>query len=466
MDSKLARGLIVAAVALIIWFSPAPAGLTPQVWRLFAIFVATIMGFILQPLPISAVSILGLTIAGITGVLKPAEVLAGFGSPVIWLIFAAFLYAAGFIQTGLGQRIAYLFMRNLGDSTLKLAYAIILSDLMMSPATPSNTARAGGILFPIVLSVAESFDSRPGPTARRVGAYLMKTVFQADCITSSMFLTASASNPLVVLLAASTLGTEINWGLWALAAAVPGFVSLLATPYILYLIYPPEVTKTPEIKRQAEKALTSLGPMSAKEKTVAAIFLLSLVLWSTGAITRIDATMVAFLGVCLMLVTKVISWNDALEQKGAWDTMIWLGATISLADALNNYGFFKFAMGGSAVLAGIPWQAAFAILLLLFTYAHYGFAGNTPHVVAMYSAVGSLAIAAGTPPMMAALAFAFLNNLSSGITHYGNGPAVIYSGAGYVDQGTWMRLGAIVALINLVIWGGIGAIWWKVLGLW
>ena len=123
-------------------------------------------------------------------------------------------------------------------------------------------------------------------------------------------------------------------------------------------------------------------------------------------------------------------------------------------------------MKGSAVLGGVPWAFTLLILLLVFVYAHYGFAGNTPHIVAMYAAVSTAAIAAGAPPMLAALSFAFMNNLSSAITHYGNGPAVIYFGAGYVDQGTWWRLGAIIAFLNLIIWVGLGSLWWKLLGLW
>ena len=84
----------------------------------------------------------------------------------------------------------------------------------------------------------------------------------------------------------------------------------------------------------------------------------------------------------------------------------------------------------------------------------------------MYAAFGSVSVAAGAPPMMAALSLAFVTNLMSGISHYGNGPAVIYYGAGYVSQREWWRLGFIVMLLNIVIWFGLGAVWWKILGLW
>ena len=151
--NKLTKGLLVVLIVLAIWFIPTPAGLKPQAWHLFAIFVATIFGFILQPIPIGAVAFISVAITGFLQVVKPADVLSGFGNTTIWLIVSAFLFAKGFIKTGLGRRIAYKIMGAIGDSSLKLGYAMVLSDLVVAPATPSNTARAGGILFPIVRSL-------------------------------------------------------------------------------------------------------------------------------------------------------------------------------------------------------------------------------------------------------------------------------------------------------------------------
>jgi len=182
----------------------------------------------------------------LSGILKPGEALSGFGNNTIWLIVSAFLFAKGFIKTGLGRRIAYMVMRSIGDSTLKLGYALAISDLIIAPATPSNTARAGGVLFPIVRSLCSAFDSEPGPTARRVGA----------------FMTSCAPNPLMVVLAAQTLNIQLDWGSWATAAIVPGAISLALVPYILYKIYPPELKHTPEAKYIAARELVQMGPMT------------------------------------------------------------------------------------------------------------------------------------------------------------------------------------------------------------
>jgi len=461
------RGLIVLAIGAAICFFPVPTGLKPEAWHLVAIFVSTILGFILQPLPIGALAFLSVTFTAFAGVLKPAEALSGFSNGTIWLIVSAFLFAKGFIKTGLGRRIAYLLIHAMGDSTLKLGYTIALSDLIISPATPSNTARAGGILFPIVKSLSSAFQSEPGPSSRKVGAYLMQTAYQVNTITSAMFMTAMAGNPLIALLAAKTLNITISWGLWALAASVPGILSLIIVPYFLYKFYPPEITRTPEAKAIAAQELKQMGPMSLGEKIVASVFVGALLLWSTSQYTSIDATVVAMLAVSVMLLTKVLEWKDVLDEKGAWDTLIWMGALIGLADYLAKLGFIPwFAKAVGASIAGVPWMQAFIVLLVVYMYAHYGFASLVAHITAMYAAFASVAVAAGAPAYLVALALAFMSNLCMSLTHYAAGPAPILFGAGYVDQATWWKLGFIISIINMLIWVGLGSFWWKVLGLW
>ena len=465
--TKLVRGLLVILIGTAIWLMPIPVGLKPAAWQLFAIFVATIAAFILQPLPIGAIAFISVTFTALIGVLKPAEALSGFSNGTIWLIVSAFLFAKGFIKTGLGKRIAYVLIRFMGDSTLKLGYTLALSDLIIAPATPSNTARAGGIIFPIVKSLASAFDSEPGPSSRRVGSYLVQTAYQNNTITSAMFMTAMAGNPLIALLAQQTLNIQISWGLWALAAIVPGLLSLLIIPYFLYKVYPPEVTRTPEAKLLAITELKKMGVMSREEKIVAAVFVGSLILWSTATITKLDATVVAMLAVSIMLLTSVLTWKDVLEEQGAWDTLIWMGVLIGLADFLLKLGFIPwFAQSIGNMMIGIPWLYALMILLVVYMYAHYGFASLVAHITAMYAAFASVAVSAGAPAYLVALAFAFMSNLCMSLTHYAAGPAPILFGSGYVDQGTWWKLGFYVSVINILIWVGIGSLWWKVLGLW
>lgn len=467
VNSNLKKGLLVILVGVIIWFIPVPAGLKPQAWQLFSIFVATILGFILQPIPIGAIAFIAVTVSALFGVLKPAEALSGFGNNTIWLIVSAVLFAKGFIKTGLGRRIAYMLIKAIGDSTLKLGYAMVISDFIMSPAMPSSAARAGGVLFPIVRSLSSALGSEPGPTARKVGAFLLQTEYHGNAITCAMFLTSMAANPLIAVLAAKTLSIEITWGQWALAAIVPGIISLLVVPYFIYKFDPPEIKKLPEAKEAARQELVKMGAITLQEKIIAGVFCGALALWSTSQFTKIDATVVAMLGVSVMLVTKVLEWKDILDEKGAWDTMVWMGSLMALADYLSKLGFIPwFAKVVSASIVGIPWLPAFGILLVVYLYSHYAFASLTAHITAMYAAFIAVGAAAGAPPYLMALALAFISNLCMSLTHYGGAPAPIFFGAGYVDQGTWWKVGFMVSVVNLIIWVGLGSIWWKVLGLW
>lgn len=465
--NNLKYGLITIAIGAAIYLFPVPAGLEAEAWRLFAVFVATIAGFILKPLPMGSIAFISITFIAVTGILKPAEVLSGFSNKTIWLIVSAFLFSRSFIKTGLGRRVAYLLIRRFGDHTLKLGYILAFSEFIIAPATPSNTARGGGVMFPIARSLAAAFNSEPEVSPQRMGAYLMQTGYQANIITSAMFMTSMASNPLIVLLAAQTLNITISWGLWATAAIIPGIISLMVIPYFLYKAYPPELVYIPEAKILAEQELSAMGAMSFGEKVVASVLMGALLLWSTSHFTGLDATVVAMLAVSVMLMSKVLAWKDVLEEKGAWDTFIWMGSLVGLADYLSKLGFIPWmANAVSAGMAGISWLPAFLLVVIIYVYTHYGFASMTAHVVAMYSTFVTVAVAAGTPPYLAALSLAFASSICGSLTHYGAPAGPIYFGAGYNDQRVWWKQGFIVSVINLIIWIGIGPCWWKVLGLW
>ncbi|RKZ15059.1 anion permease, partial [bacterium] len=158
---------------------------------------------------------------------------------------------------------------------------------------------------------------------------------------------------------------------------------------------------------------------------------------------------------------------DVLSETGAWDTLVWFAALVMMATNLNTLGLIPwFGTTIGELVGDIPWVAAFLILALAYFYSHYLFASNTAHISAMYAAFLAVAIAVGAPPMLAALVLAFFGNLMSSMTHYGTGPAPVFFGSGYVDMGTWWKLGFLISVVNIVIWLGIGGLWWKVLGLW
>lgn len=464
--ARVVRGVATILVALIIWVLPPPAGVAIKAWHLLAIFAATVAGLILQPLPMGAVVLIGTMATALTGTLSPADALNGFSNTTVWLIFAAFLFARGFIKTGLGRRIAYWFIWAFGRRTLGLAYATALSDLVIAPATPSNTARAGGVLFPVVRGLCVTFNSEPGPTAGRIGRFLMLSTYQTDVITSGMFMTAMAANPLIVELTKKTVNVQLSWGGWALAALLPGLLSLLVMPYVIYKLVRPEITETPEATIMAREELAKMGPICREEWVVMGVFLLALALWGTATLTGLDATVVALLGVGVMLVTGVVGWDDVLDERGGWDALIWFGGLVGMATMLGRLGLIKwFSEVVAGYVKGWAWLPALGVLVLVYLYSHYGFASLTAHVSTMFAPFLVVAVAAGAPPLLAALSLAFFSSLNASLTHYGTGPAPIYYGAGYTDLKTWWWIGFVASLVNIVIWMGIGPFYWKALGL-
>lgn len=458
---------LAIGVGLTLWWLPGPEGVTPQAWHMLAIFVATIVGIVLEPFPMGTMAIFGIAAATLTGTVSLGDALSGFGNRVIWLVVMAFFISRGVIKTGLGARIAYTFMRRLGKTTLGLGYSLIATDLVLAPAIPSITARAGAVIYPIVRSVAEGFGSRPGDgTARRVGAFLIQSSFHGNLITSAMFLTAMAANPLAAEIARD-LGVEITWTTWAVAAVVPGLVSLLVVPFVLYKVYPPQVKATPDAAELAGARLAEMGPMKRDEWITLGTFLMLLVLWIFGEPLGVHSTTAAILGLAALLATRVLSWEDVLGERGAWNTFIWLSALVMMASQLNRLGlveWFSTSVGG--LFAGSGWLPAFVALSLVYFYSHYFFAGNTAHISSMYAPFLGVAIAVGAPPLLAALVLGFFSNLFSSTTHYGTGPAPVLFGAGYVRLGEWWRLGALISVVNIVIWLGIGGAWWKLINLW
>jgi len=459
------RFLVVVAWCAVVWALPRPAGVDLQAWRLLALFSGTILGMILQVMDTGAVVLLGLVAAILTGAMTVTAVLGGFSNSSVWLIVSAFLFSNAVVITGLGQRVAYLFIRAFGRKTLALGYALAASELVMAPAVPANTARAGGILFPIIASIARACGSLPGQSPRRLGAFLMLNQFQATIILSAMFLTSMAANPLIAEMAEKTAGVKITWTMWAAAAGLPGLLSLMVVPWLLYRLHPPEMKESPEAAEEARRRLAEMGPMKRAEIFLAAIVGCCLLLWATTSLHRLDPTTVAFLGLAAMLVCGVLTWQDVVRTSGAWDALLWFGGLIAMADWLARLGLTGWFAGAIASRVHGEWWWILAVLALVYFYSHYGFASMTAHVTAMYPPFLGVAVAAGAPPLLAALILAFLSNLNASLTHYSTGPAPIFFGAGYVDQATWWKLGFVVSVVNLSIWCGVALPYWKLIGI-
>jgi L-tartrate/succinate antiporter len=445
---------------------PAPSGLTHAAWRYFALFAALVAGLILEPIPTPAVGLVGVAIAAASGVVSPEPdaslkwAFSGFANGTVWLIFLAFMFASGYEKTGLGRRIALLLARRLGGRTLGLGYAIVLADVALAPFTPSNTSRSAGTIFPVIRNIPPLFGSEPGPTARRIGAYLMWVAFATTTVTSSMFITALAPNLLALDIVERTIGRRISMGTWVLGFAPVGLLLVAAVPWLAYVLYPPEVTRGSEVPRWADDELRAMGRLSAREAAMAVLALVALGLWAFGG-RLMDPTIAALVVVSLMVVAGIVSWQDIVGNKPAWNTFVVFGTLVTLADGLNKLGFVSwFAAGASAALTGLPPAAVMAGLVAVFFLVHYMFATITAHATAVLPVVLAAGVAVpGVPAVSFALLLCYSLGVMGVLTPYATGPAPVYFGSGFISRRDFWALGLIFGLIYLATLLAVGIPW-------
>ena len=392
--------------------------------------------------------------------------LSGFSNTTVWLIFCAFIFALGYEKTGLGKRIALGLVKLMGRRTLLLGYAIAAADTVLAPFTPSNTARSGGTIYPVIRHLPELYESRPNdPSARRIGSYIMWVAIAATTITSSMFVTSMAPNLLATEMAKKIAHVEISWAQWFVAFAPVGILLLIATPLLAYWIYPPEVKESEKVPAWAAQELAKLGGLTRREVMLGVLVVLALALWIFGG-DFINATTVAMLVVALMVMTRVVSWDDIRSHGAAWNTLTWFATLVALADGLSRVGFVKwFAELVGHHMGGLSPTVAMLALVAVFFFLHYLFASITAHVTAVLPvmlAVGATIPGLPMPQFSTLLCLTF--GIMGVISPYATGPSPVYYGSGYLPAGDYWRLGAIFGVIFLAALLAIGTPWLFAIG--
>ena len=475
---------ICLLVGMILWWTPTPklpeglelpdgANFTAG-WRVFAVFSATILSFILRPINMGPAVLLALIILAATSTLGEdgktsfQAAMAGYGNTTVWLVVGAFLIAGAMIRSGLGHRIALKCVSKFGKTTLGLGYATAVAEFILGPAIPSNTARGGGVMAPIVNSLARALGSTPENHSKRAGEYLMLNGSHLNLVTAAMFLTGMAANGLVAEAASNSgQGIEFGWMTWVKGSIVPGLVSLLLLPWFLLKLLKPELHDTKAAQDEANEQLAKRGKWSMGEKIMLGVFILMLVLWATGKMHGMHTGVVALIGVMILVLTGTEKWEDITGNKEAWDAMVWLGGMVCMAGLLKDHGFIAwFAETMKGEVTGMGALATALTLALIYFYSMYGFSMLTGHITAMVAAFLALAVTAGAPAMLMVALLAYFSNLCGCLTNYSSGPVVIYSGFGYVPMGRWFKIGFIVSIFHLAVWLGVGLPYWKFLGWW
>ena len=458
----LAARILVLLLAAMLWWMPPPEGLDLPAWRLFVIFAAAILAVVVDALPILTASVFAVATAVLSGLLPPADAYSGFGNGTILLIVIAFLVAGAVVKCGLGTRGGHWVVSRFGRSTLGLSYSIFLIDAVIAPAFPSNTARSG-VLYPLTVSLAEAAGARPDqPGRRKLGAFLMYSGIASLSVSSALWLTAMAANPLGAEIARG-VGVEIGFGTWLLASSVPTICAIVVLPLMLYRVIGPEVRATPEAPAAARRALAALGPFSRQEWIVLVVFVAMVILWASAATFGLDSTAIAFLGLGALLVTGAITLSDIARQGDVLATFIWFAVLFTLSSQLNDLGFMGFVGRELAsALGGLASPTAGLILVAAYILLHYLFVSQTAHLLALFGVFLGVGVKLGVHPALLAFQLLFATNYFSAITPQGSSANLLFAGSGYLSQSDLYRLGAITTGINVLIYFVIGTVWLSV----
>jgi len=453
------KAILPVAVIVIFWFLPAPEGLSIEAWHFLAIFFGVVVGLIVEPVPAALIGFAGISLVAVFGLVGNAKAsiswaLSGFSNTVIWLIFAAFMFALGYKKTGLGRRISLIMIKYMGKSSLGLGYAVAFSDLVLAPFMPSNTARSAGTIYPVASNIPLIFDSTPDHEPRKLGSYISWVAIATTCVTSSMFLTALAPNLLAVDLIAQGTGNTISWSAWA-AIMLPLMIPLfLLTPWLVYIVYPPTQKTSPEAPAWAAAELEKLGKITSKELLMAGLAIVALLLWIFGKNFGIHSTTAAIAVVSIMVLANVITWDDVISNKAAFNVLIWFASLVAMAAGLKKVGVLTW-IGSSAevYLSGMSPTMLILSMLLFFFVLHYFFASTTAHTTALMPIFIAIAIKLMTPEQIVPFSILLAGSLGvmGIITPYATGPSPIWYGAGYISQARWWALGAIFGALYLAV---------------
>lgn len=453
------KKILIILFGLALWFIPPPPEISPQAWHLFAIFITTIFSVVFNAFNILVASIFGLVITVLTGTLKPVEAYSGFSDGIVLLIVVAFLIAKAVVKSGLGNRIALMMISRFGKTTLGLGYSLLATDMIVAPAFPSNTARSG-LLFPIVYSVSVSNGSLPDSSStKKMGSFLMFISMFGIGLSSAMWLTAMAVNPAGAAIA-KDFGVQIRFGNWILASIVPTVITAIIVPMIIYRVFPPEVKNTPEAPGKARVLLKEMGRLSRNELITGIVFFFLVISWALSDALNIDKTVIAFLGLGLLIATNVFTVSDIRKEGEALSTMIWFAILYILSSYLSKLGFMGYVGDLLAEqIGGLSWPLAYFILVFTYIVFHYLFVSQTAHLLALFGVFLGAGISIGIPPILLAFMLLFATNFFSVITPQGSSCNILYISSGYLKPQEVYKYGGLVTLLSFIIYMVFGTAW-------
>lgn len=448
---KLAIIVFIASILCIIL--PDYTVLSPAAVRMLVIFISTMVGIILEVCNPIILLLLAVTCASLSKTIDVKMGFSGFSNTVPWLLFVVLSLAKTISSSTLGLRLAYLFMKYFGGSILGLSYSILLTEVLIGPLLPSNTARAASLDMPLVKSLTQYIScNTKNVSEKSIGSYLSFLGICGNATSSGLFLTAMLSNTLIAE-AVTQFGLNVTWTNWFQYMILPYFIFLVLIPFMLQLICKPKVHNLSALKELAAKNYKELGAITNQEKLIIFVFLGMLILWILSEFLHIPIMTTALIGLCIFIFTGVLNIKDILSNYGTFSSVVLLGLIISLVNCLVDLKVIEWFSGIiSNSVCNFDKSIVFIIITGIYYFAQYFFTSESSKIIALYVPFLSAGVAVGIDARVLAITLAAFSSASDVLaSHVCPSGLTLYS-AGYLSFKKWMSYGLIIAICFLTIW--------------
>ena len=453
-EVKFKKLVLIIVIATILCLAiPNYTSLSPAAVRMLVIFISTMVGIILEVCNPIILLLLAVTFASLSNTIDVKMGFSGFSNTVPWLLFIVLSLAKTISSSTLGLRLAYLFMKYFGGSVLGLSYSILLTEVLIGPLLPSNTARAASLGLPLVKSLTQYISCNvKNVSEKTIGSYLSFLYICGNALTSGLFLTAMLSNELIVE-SVVPFGLNFTWMYWFKYMILPYITFLLIVPFILQIICKPNVNDLSKLKVLAAQNYEELGAINNKEKLIIFVFLGMLVFWILSEFLNIPIMTTALIGLCIFIFTGILNIKDILSSYGTFSSVILLGLIISLVNCLIDIKVIDwFSNIISNSVCDFNKTTVFVVLTCVYYFAQYFFTSESSKIMALFIPLLSAGVAVGIDAKVLAITLAAFSSASDVLGSYVCPSALTLYSSGYLTLKQWMYYGIIVAFLFLTIW--------------
>ncbi len=465
-------GLPLAMVVLMVFYSiPTPDGITFEGKMSLGIFFFALILWITESLPNYATSMLAIALLSVLGGWAEKDALGTLGYGVIWLMVSAFIITSGMEKSGLAKRIALAIITRFGKTWKSILMSLMAANFTIAFIIPSTTARAA-MLLPIVLLIAKAYNVEK--ENKNLGKLLAIQGLQANNISTSAIVTATAPQILAIGLLKEYTGSEVSWGEWFIASAPIAILTLVASFFIGLMLFRPKTDAKAggdEIKH-IQKQYNDLGKVSLDEKKAAAIFLLTITLWATDKWHldifgfQFSLVMVAVIAASMFFMPYIgiLTWKEA---KIPWNLMIFAAGAYACGVSLSETGVATWALSGlfsSLGVQNMSFTMLYGVVIAISSFSHFVFTSKTVRVIILIPTLIGLAETAGVAPLMLALPAAF--TIADTITLPPHSKAnLVYYSTGYFSVNNQLLYGILTLMAKWCILFGASFTWFAYLGI-